>query len=162
MKPWCLYIHRLPPDVVAHIWGYVRQFQPPRLREDIESFIRTKREMMRLYRNYWSVYWGEEQSDYAFQIANDIICYIHLTIPRHNYIMNRISLFRRTGERYRSFKEFRNYHRRIRKNGIETIINVYWAILRPEERMLVYAPLKRKTEETTALNRRYAIGQVED
>jgi len=155
------YIRRLPQDIVEHIIGYTRQYQPLLLRKDIESFTQTKREMIGLYRNYWAVYWAEEMPDYTLRMVNDIICYIHLTIPRHNYIMNRISLFRKSGERYKSFKEFRQYHRRIQRNGVNTVINVYWGILRPDERISVYSTIKTRTFASSLLLENYLFRQSE-
>jgi len=136
------YMRTMSSDIIQHILSYTHQYQPPFLLSDIVNYHKTRREMTELYDVYWQTLLDINRLHAKLWMANDIICYICLKIPRCIQIMSRAYFHDVSGNRIKTYKDFNQFRRKLDKKSTDTIINVYWGILNPEERADIYCIMR--------------------
>jgi hypothetical protein len=127
-------MRRLPTEVIQYIIGYTVAPQSPNLRKDIHSFVESKRRIMYLYDQYWTVDMGELEDEYKYWIANDIISYAN------NYqgtvfglVDNFYTIFYRNLRLKNTF-DIGVFWNHLQKKSVDTQINLLWGLLLPDER----------------------------
>jgi len=125
---------RLPTEVIQHIIGYTVSPQSPNLRKDIHSFLRSKRRIMYLYDQYWTVDMGELEGEYKYWIANDIISYANsYQGTMYGLVDNFYTIFYRNLWLKNSL-DIGVFWNHLQKKPVDTQINILWGLLLPEER----------------------------
>ena len=125
---------RLPNEVIQHIIGYTLAPQSLNLRKDIHSYLHSKRRVMYLYDQYWTVDMGELEGEYKFWLANDIISYANsYQGTMYGLVDNFYAIFYRN-LRLKNTLDIGVFWNHLQKKSVDTQINVLWGLLLPEER----------------------------
>ena len=147
----------LPQNIKDHILSYHCRSQPNYLLLDIESFVESKKELERIYYDYFQNYMGEFNLplEDKYWIINDLVRFLNQNVPtmlfyhdlfynvfeRNIYLFTRkkTSLINRLSSCIISNNQIKRkvidrYIKILDDKDIMTQINLYWGLMTPEER----------------------------
>jgi len=146
----------LPQNIKDHILSYHCRSQPNYLLLDIQSFVESKKELERIYYDYFQNYMGEFNLplEDKYWIINDLVRFLNQNVPtmlfyhdlfyevfeRNIYLFTRKkSLISRLSSCIISNNQIKKkiidrYIKILDDKDIMTQINLYWGLMTPEER----------------------------
>ena len=147
----------LPQNIKDHILSYHCRSQPNYLLLDIQSFVESKKELERIYYDYFQNYMGEFNLplEDKYWIINDLVRFLNQNVPtmlfyhdlfyevfeRNIYLFTRkkTSLISRLSSCIISNNQIKKkiidrYIKILDDKDIMTQINLYWGLMTPEER----------------------------
>jgi len=128
------YLSRLPCEIIQHIIGYTLQPQSSDLCKDIHSYIKSRRHIMYLYDQFWTVDMGDCENKYKNWLANDIVSYINNQQgTMYGFVDNFYNVFYRNLQ-LKNSEYIECYFNKLESNSVDTEINILWGLLLPEER----------------------------
>jgi hypothetical protein len=153
-------IKSLPQNIKDHILSYHCRQQSNHLLLDIQSFVESKKELERIYYDYFCYYMEEFNLplEDKYWIINDLIRFLNQNVPtmicyhdlfyevfeRNIYLFTRrktslIDRFCRLSNCMLSYKEIKRkiidkYIKVVDDKDIMTQINLFWGIMTPQER----------------------------
>ena len=123
------------------IVSYTYKFQNQPLLDDIKDYTNTKDELLLLYYNFWVVIWSDPDIEAPNWLINDIYAYANnYKASMYGYVdkfynICKRNIFLKTNE------DVDKYLIYLDKQGVQTQINVFLALLTPTERneIVLYA-----------------------
>jgi len=127
-------IARFPQDLQRRIVSYTYRTQPPALLEDIESFVESKKELLRKYHEFWIVQLHMSVPEDKRWLLNDFFYYANqhkATMFGYSDLFYRLFL-RRYG--INTVDAVEVFVRKLGKKEVETQINVVLGLFTPAQR----------------------------
>tara|TARA_Y100000590_G_C15589072_1_gene965298 strand:+ start:52 stop:510 length:459 start_codon:yes stop_codon:yes gene_type:complete len=136
-------IKRLPTDVVNKIIPYTYEVQSPELLADIRNYSNTMKVIRDIYRKEWledgdlcncsGCFISTEDIDW---LINDIFGYANNGFPTGIVYVDEFCDFWLRYKKMNTYNQVYTYMTTFERKPVVTQINMFWGIMRPEERIL--------------------------
>lgn len=136
-------MNKLPTEIVNHIISYTYCLQNPELLEDIKNFHQTKKEIIKIYYDWWIIHHKFDEPEHKNWLINNLYRYTnHYQAAYLGYTDHFYNIWFRY-KQLKTKKQVNIFFEKIQQKNVNTEINILWGILTIEERNSIIRLEKR-------------------